>query len=49
MRMSDIAPLHVREWITRLKDQDTSASTIADLKTVLSAIFTTALNDHVAA
>ena len=37
MRMSDIAPMHVREWITRLKDQDVSASTIADLKTALSA------------
>jgi site-specific recombinase XerD len=49
MKMSDIAPLHVREWITRLKEQDVSASTIADLKTVLSAIFTTALNDQVAA
>jgi hypothetical protein len=49
MRMSDIAPLHVREWITRLKPQDVSASTIADVKTVLSAIFTTALNDQVAA
>jgi integrase len=49
MRMGDIAPVQVREWITRLKDQDVSASTIADLKTVLSAIFTTALNDQVAA
>jgi integrase len=49
MRMSDIAPVHVREWITRLKDQGVSASTIADLKTVLSAIFTTALNDQIAA
>jgi site-specific recombinase XerC len=49
MRMSDIAPLHVREWIARLKDQGVSASTIADLKTVLSAIFTTALNDQIAA
>ena len=49
MRMSDIAPVHVREWITRLKDHGVSASTIADLKTVLSAIFTTALNDQVAA
>ena len=49
MRMTDVAPVHVREWITRLKDQDVSASTIADLKTVLSAIFTTALNDQIAA
>jgi integrase len=49
MRMNDIAPIHVREWVTRLKAQDVSASTITDLKTVLSAIFTTALNDQVAA
>jgi integrase len=49
MRMSDIAPLHVGEWIGRLKDQNVSASTIADLKTVLSAIFTTALNDQITA
>ncbi len=48
MRMADIAPLHVREWITRLKDQGVSASTIADVKTILSAIFTTALNDQIA-
>ena len=47
MRMADIAPAHVREWITRLKDQGVSASTIADVKTVLSAIFTTALNDQI--
>jgi integrase len=49
MRISDIAPIHVREWVTTLKDQGVSASTIADLKTVLSAIFTTALNDQIAA
>jgi site-specific recombinase XerD len=49
MRMSDIAPAQVREWITRLKDQGVSASTIADVKTVLSAIFTTALNDQITA
>ena len=49
MRMSDIAPLHVREWITRLKSGGVSASTIADVKTVLSAVFTTALNDQMVA
>jgi hypothetical protein len=49
MRMGDIAPVHVREWITWLKDQRVSASTIAGLKTILSAIFTTALNDQIAA
>jgi site-specific recombinase XerD len=47
MRMADIAPLHVREWITKLKDHGVSASTIAVVKTILSAVFTTALNDQV--
>ena len=47
MRMANIAPAHVREWVTRLKDDDVSASTIADVKTILSAIFTTALNDQI--
>jgi site-specific recombinase XerD len=49
MKMSDIAPVHVREWITRLKNVDVSASTITDVKTVLSAVFTTALNDQIVA
>jgi site-specific recombinase XerD len=48
MRMGDIAPVHVREWVTRLTAHGVSASTIADLKTILSAIFTTALNDQIA-
>ncbi|HEY3713208.1 MAG TPA: tyrosine-type recombinase/integrase [Jatrophihabitantaceae bacterium] len=46
-RMIDILPEHVRVWIARLKDEGVSASTIADCKTILSAIFTTALNDQV--
>jgi integrase len=47
MRIANIAPAHVREWVTRLKDDGISASTIADVKTILSAIFTTALNDQI--
>jgi integrase len=47
MRMANVAPPHVREWVTRLKDDGVSASTIADVKTILSAIFTTALNDQI--
>jgi integrase len=46
MRMANVAPAHVREWVTRLRDDDVSASTIVDVKTILSAIFTTALNDQ---
>ena len=49
MRLTRITTQHVREWVTRLKDAGLSASTIADLKTILSAIFTTALNDQLIA
>jgi hypothetical protein len=47
MRMIDILPEHVRTWITTQKASGLSASTIAGNKTILSAIFTTALNDQV--
>jgi integrase len=47
MRMVDITPEHVREWVTRLKAADVSPANIAANKVVLSAIFTTALNDQV--
>lgn len=47
VRMSDVLPEHVRRWITDMKTSGASASTIADSKTILSAIFTTALNDQI--
>jgi integrase len=47
LRMIDIMPLHVRAWIARLKHEGASPNTITDTKTILSAIFTTALNDQV--
>ena len=47
MRMIDILPEHVRAWITHQKATGLSASTIAGNKTILSAIFTTALTDQV--
>ena len=47
MRMIDIMPVHVREWVTGLKAQGVSPATIAKNKVILSAIFTTALNDQV--
>ncbi len=47
MRMIDILPEHVREWVAILKARGVSPSTIADNKVILSAIFTTALNDQV--
>ena len=45
MRMIDILPEHVRDWVTTLKARGVSPSTVADNKVILSAIFTTALND----
>lgn len=47
VRMIDILPAQVRSWVTRLSDDGVSPSTIAASKTILSAIFTTALNDQV--
>jgi integrase len=47
MRMIDILPIHVRDWITSLGTKHLSPSTIRLNKTILSAIFTTALNDQV--
>ena len=47
MRMIDILPEHVREWITGLKRGGVGAATIRYCFIVLSAIFTTALNDQV--
>ena len=47
MRMIDILPEHVRAWVTRLKDAGVMPVTIRYNKVLLSAIFTTALNDQV--
>lgn len=47
MRMIDIMPEHVREWITILQDNGVSPATIKKNKMILSVIFTTALNDRV--
>jgi integrase len=48
MKMRDIMPEHVREWVTAMKDKGASAYTIAFAKgSVLNAIFTTALADGV--
>ncbi len=45
MRMNEIMPAHVREWITDLQDKDVSPASIQKLRFILSAIFTTALDD----
>lgn len=47
--MSTILPMHVREWVTALSAAGVSPAMIRHNKIVLSAIFTTALNDLVIA
>jgi integrase len=48
MRMTDIFPEHIREWIARMQREGRSAWTIQYCKaSILSSIFTTALNDQV--
>jgi integrase len=47
MAMSQVLPSHVREWVTRLGRLGARPPTIRQCMTVLSAIFTTALNDQV--
>ncbi|GGT62772.1 tyrosine-type recombinase/integrase [Actinomadura citrea] len=47
MRMVDILPEHVRAWIAKLKNQGMKPVTIQCNKIILSAIFTTALDDQV--
>lgn len=48
MRMADIFPEHIREWITRMQREGRSAWIIQYCKSsILNSIFTTALNDQV--
>ena len=47
MRMIDILPSHVREWVADRVKAGVSPATIRHNKIVLSAIFTTTLNDQV--
>lgn len=47
MRMIDILPSHVREWVSDLKAKGLFPASIRLTKAVLSAVFTTALNDQV--
>ncbi|WP_460350168.1 tyrosine-type recombinase/integrase [Actinoallomurus acanthiterrae] len=47
MRMIETLPSHVRDFLRRLTDSGRSATTVQRCKTVLSSIFTTALNDQV--
>jgi integrase len=45
--MVEILPSDVREWVTSLQAEGVQPKTIRNLKNILSAIFTTALNDQV--
>jgi integrase len=48
MKMRDILPEHVRQWVTHMKATGASARTIEYCKgSILNAIFTTALDDEV--
>jgi integrase len=48
MKMRDIMPEHVRQWVTSMKAQGVPARTIQYCKvSILNAIFTTALDDEV--
>ncbi|GAB2814234.1 hypothetical protein GCM10022221_10080 [Actinocorallia aurea] len=47
MKMLAILPIDVREWVTHLKNEGVKPPTIRHCMTILSAIFTTALNDQV--
>jgi integrase len=47
MKMIQILPSHVREWVGLLQARGMTPRTIRLTKTILSAIFTTALNDQV--
>jgi hypothetical protein len=48
LRMNEIMPSDVREWVTSLTRNGVSPASIRALKSTLSAVFTTALNDQVA-
>jgi integrase len=45
MRMNEIMPCHVREWVTNLQAKGVTPATIQKVRFILSAIFTAALND----
>ena len=46
LRMNQIMPADVREWVTHLTQTGVSPASIRTLKSILSAVFTTALNDQ---
>jgi integrase len=47
MKMNEILPSHVREWVTAMINSGVKPKTLANLRNMLSAVFTTALNDQI--
>ena len=47
LKIGEILPGHVREWVTHLREEGHAPASIAKLRFILSSIFTTALNDRV--
>ena len=47
MRMVDILPEHVRQWVTEMKENGVKPVTLRYNKITLSAIFSTAFDDQV--
>lgn len=47
MRMVDVLPSHVREWVSHLGQTGVKPATVQKLRFILSAIFTTAFDDKV--
>lgn len=45
MRMVEMLPSHVREWINRIQAEGVGRPTIQKCKVISDAVFTTALND----
>ena len=45
MKMNEIMPAHVREWVTDLQGKGVSPASIQKVRFILSAIFTAALDD----
>jgi integrase len=45
MRMNEVMPSHVREWVTHLQAKGVSPASIQKVRFILSAIFTAALDD----
>jgi len=46
MKIRNILPVHVREWVTKLSAAGVSPAQVRHMKIILSAVFTTALGNQ---